>query len=136
MKAKYILVAILIVALASLGIGCGVATKASGGGTFTDDQTEHKITFGFNAQASEDGTFKGQFQLVDHGVKPPLKVHGSFDGMDVAGTWYGTCRVNGEGPYDFSASFMDAGEPGADAGDLLAVWIYAPTTIFYSGFLE
>ena len=133
MKGKYILVAILIVALAFLGMGC----KVTGGGHFTNTpygEPLGKTTFGFNAQASEDGTVKGQFQLIDHGIKPPTKVHGTFEGMAVGGNWDGTCTVNGEGPYSLTVAAMDAGEPGPDAGDFINIYIDGP--LKYSGFLE
>ena len=134
MKVKYILVAILIAALALGGVGC----KVTGGGGFTNsafNQPPNKITFGFNAQVSEeDGTVKGQLQLVDHGTKPPTKVHGTFEGMSVAGNWAGTCTVNGEGPYLLELFVVDAGEPGPDAGDFINIWVDG--TLKYSGFLE
>ena len=133
MKKKYLLVGLLIMALAFAGVGC---SKVTGGGHFTNaalGEPPDQVTLGFNAQVSEDGTVKGQFQLVDHGTKPPTKVHGTFDGADIDG-WQGTCTVNGEGPYPITAAFIDAGEPGPEAGDLVNVWIDGQ--LRYSGFLE
>lgn len=132
MKAKYILVALLIVALAFLGTGC----KVTGGGHFINEafgQPPGEINFGFNAQASEDGTMvKGEFQLVDHSTNPPTRVHGTFEGITATGI-AGTCTVNGEGPYPLEVAAMDAGEPGPD-GDYIN--IYIDRTLMYSGYLE
>ena len=139
MKAKYILVSILIVALTFFGMGCvNIDAKVTGGGKFTDSGTGQKITFGLNAQASEDGTFKGQFQLIDHSTKPLTRVHGTFEGVIFVGVWGGECTINGEGPYDFAASFIDVGEPGANPGDgdVINIWIDDPNETFYSGNLE
>jgi hypothetical protein len=133
MKIKYILVALLIVALAALGTGC----KITGGGHFTNEpfgQPLGEVNFGFNAHASEDGVVKGQFQLVDHSTKPPTRVHGTFEGMATAGIWDGTCTVNGEGPYPLQVVAQDAGEPGPDAGDFINVFIDG--ALMYSGYLE
>jgi len=129
MKAKYLVVALLVVVLALAGAGC----KATGGGWFTNtafDQPQNKISFGFNAQGSwDEGAVKGQFQLVEHG-KPPTKVHGTFDGFQ------GTCFVNGEGPYPFDFYCMDSGEPGPSAGDFVSIYVYTDTTLYYEGYLE
>ena len=137
MKVKYILVAILIAALALGGVGCIPSGKLTGGGWFTNTafgQPSSKITFGFNAQASEeDGTVKGKFQLVDHGTKPPTKVHGTFNGIGISGIT-GTCMVNGEGPHPIRLYGMDAGEPGPSAGDFVNIWVDG--TLKYSGTLE
>jgi len=38
--------------------------KTTGGCWFTDNLTGHKITFGFNAQPTDNGEAKGKFQLV------------------------------------------------------------------------
>ncbi len=133
MKAKYLLVGLLIAVLALGSMGCVGEAKTTGGGKFTDVSSDHKITFGFNAKASlEDGTTTGQFQLIDHDTKK--RIHGSFEGESSIEGFTGTCTINGEGSYPFVLSVVDAGEPGSDAGDLVNVWING--TLMYSGFLE
>ena len=136
MKAKYLVIALLIAVLALGGMGCVGEAKTTGGGQFTNTalgQPASKITFGFNAEASiEDGTTKGQFQLIDHDTK--TRIHGSFEGESSIEGFTGTCTINGEGSYPFVLSVVDAGEPGSAAGDLVNVWING--TLMYSGYLE
>jgi len=114
--------------------------KTTGGGWFTDNLTGHKITFGFNAQPTDNGEAKGKFQLVDSADK--TRIHGTFsithnvtDNETVA-LFQGTCSINGSGEYDLYFAFWDLGEPGVAAGDNITVAVNATQLIIYSGFLE
>lgn len=159
MKAKLALVAVLVAVLALTGVGC---TKATGGGWFTNNgpgpNYGHRITFGFNAHHdSEDGSVKGQLQLIDHDAK--INIHGQFDGTTTYGTkdFLGQCwvkfvvqgegTVNGEGPYYFKLVYSDKGEPGANPdnpleSDSITVWVSKtwpvmfPYEYWYTGNLE
>jgi len=132
MKAKLALVALLVAVLALTGVGC---SKANGGGWFTNTASGndwgygHRITFGFNAQYDdEDGTVKGQFQLIDHDAK--INLHGTFDSTETMG-WFdfgGLCVVKGKADVNgeeipFEVTYADNGEPGVDARDSIQVYV-------------
>ena len=136
MKAKYLLVGLLIAVLAFAGVGC---SKVTGGGQFIDEQTGNKVTFGFNAQPLEGGespftNAKGHFHLVDHGSK--MKIKGTFDTGHISPSidpddptlpptsWFsGTCSIDGEGEYPFEVTAIDNGKPGLDEGDYVLISI-------------
>ncbi len=137
-KAKWALVVLLVAALAAVGVGCN---KVTGGGWFIDEDTDHKITLGFTAQPTGDESAKGQFQLVDHFYKPPLRIHGTFiatsDEIDPnESAFAGTCSINGQGEYDFGVIWEDYGEPGVSAGDYLEIGVDSSPEIHYSGYLS
>ncbi len=101
MKAKYILVSLLLVTLMISGTGYGVAAgsgdKATGGGTFINwtypndyAQPGDKISFGFNAQKT-NGEAKGQLNLVNH--NSGLKLKGTI--TDVIPSTLGA-QINGK----------------------------------------
>ena len=139
MKARYGLVILLVAVLALVGTGCYSSAKATGGGWFTDDYSGNRITFGFNAYGTvDDNTVTGQVQLIDHGTKPPTKIHGTFYGRSGTNWFEGTCFVNGEGPHPFRLGGKDIGEQGPDKGDWVYVWVgeKAPWEYKYSGYLE
>jgi len=135
MKARYGLVILLVAVLALTGVGC----KATGGGWFIDELTQHKITFGFNGQSTSDeqvATAKGQFQLIDHDLK--TRIHGTFTGTyrDSASEFWGTCSINGAGDYDLYLFCGDNGEPGPTAGDYIEIGIGWPYDYKYQGSLR
>ena len=140
MKAKLALAVFLVAVLALTGVGC--TSKVTGGGWFINtapgDSLEHRITFGFNAQLVdvEDGTVKGQFQLIDHDAK--TNIHGTFESMTLAGEWAGVCMVKGEGMVDgeylpFTLHVIDIGEPAPGPGDIVHIEIGEPVLYVYSG---
>jgi len=108
MKAKYILVSLLMVALVMGGTGYSVSAgsgdKATGGGTFTHSGPSSdyaspgdKISFGFNAQGQGDGA-KGQFHLINHtsGVKVSGTISNYTPGFFLDATLAGTYTLDGE----------------------------------------
>jgi len=114
--------------------------KTTGGGWFTDNLTGHKITFGFNAQPTDNGEAKGKFQLVDSADK--TRIHGTLsvthnvtDNETVA-IFEGTCSINGEDGYSLYVGFLDLGEPGVSAGDMIGVEIGTNPPLIYSGNLS
>ena len=134
MKSKQILPAVLVVVLvliALVGVSCN---KATGGGWFMSydpyDGANIQVTFGFNAQPTNNDTAKGQFQLVARHLDGTVTiVHGMFNGTssetDPNGAWFwGPCAVNGTEGYQFGAAFQDLGEPGPSKGDWITVDIY------------
>ena len=132
MKAKYILVSLLLVALVMGGTGYSVSAgsgdKVTGGGTFTQEaftppwldlppnpygDLGDRMSFGFNAQGQENGA-KGQFHLINH--DSGMKVSGTVSEISVAGGTVliaGTCSIDGV-PTDFWAELIDGGEGSSD----------------------
>lgn len=165
MKAKSVLVALLVAALALVGAGC----KATGGGWFNDID-DGKVTFGFNAQSTDGETdaplppplpgwetmaAKGQFQMVVHGTKDsPTKtrMHGTFTGTWASNQpvedWSYFCgmgSINGGDTKPFFIQFHDFGEPGPSKGDDIIIVIgtndpnpssWPPDISMYDGVLE
>ena len=137
-----VLAFLLVVGLIGV-VGCvelHPSEKTTGGGWFTDNVTGHKITFGFNAQPTDNGEAKGKFQLVDKANK--TRIHGTLsvthnvtDNETVA-LFEGTCSVNGEDGYSLYVGFLDLGEPGVSAGDMVGVEIGTPPLLTYSGNLS
>ena len=136
MKAKYILVSLLLVALVMGGTGYGVSAgsgvKATGGGTFTqdvftfpfEDQNPYgdrgdKISFSFNAQGN--GAVKGQFHLINH--NSGLKISGTVSEVSVSNNTAeiaGTCWVNGT-QTSFRLQVLDGGE-GYGSEQPVSIW--------------
>ncbi len=130
MKAKYILVSLLLVALVMGGTGYSVSAgsgdKVTGGGTFTQERFilpggdpnpygdfGDKISFGFNAQSQGNGV-KGQFHLINH--DSGMKVFGTVSEISVPGSVIlisGPCSIDGV-PTDFWAELIDGGEGSND----------------------
>ena len=118
MKLKTVLIS-LVILTAAMALTVGCIGMANGGGMFID-QNGHKVTFGFNAKAIDEDTFKGKFNLVDHATGQ--KIHVS--------------EMLAVGVEDTEAIFMgetndgvpvvvhviDNGEPGPDEGDYIAVY--------------
>jgi len=120
---KYTACLAILLMVVVLFTGC----KVTGGGWFMD--TDRKCTFGLNAQGTKigegllDWEYKGQFQFNDHaGCKIHVEVmqmtawedeYAEFSGM----TDDGKVVVVG---------VTDQGEPGADAGDGIIIWIDTP----------
>ena len=136
-----VLAFLLVVGLIGV-VGCieYPSEKTTGGGWFTDNLTGHKITFGFNAQPTDNGEAKGKFQLVDNANK--TRIHGTFsithnvtDNETVA-LFQGTCSINGEDGYSLYVGFLDLGEPGVSAGDMVGVEIGTTPPLTYSGNLS
>ena len=132
MKAKYLLVRLLLVALVMGGTGysvsAGEGVKATGGGTFENNAwpttyAAHgdKISFGFSAQDQGKGA-KGQFHLINHNTG--MKVSGTISQCTVMGSLIflsGSCSVDGV-PTSFWVDLTDGGE-GGDSYDLvMGVW--------------
>ena len=141
LKARLGLVLALVVVLALVGVGCAGNNKATGGGWFINEVDGNRITFGFNAQATNGETAKGRVQLMDH--DSGTRIHGTFsitidDTAPALSLFTGTCSINGEDGHSLYVLFQDAGEPGVNAGDAIAIGIDidpeldAPT---YFGFL-
>ena len=136
MKARYGLVICLVAVLALTGVGC----KATGGGWFIDELTQHKITFGFNGQSTSDepvATAKGQFQLVDHDSK--MRIHGTFEGTyrDDASEFWGTCSINGTDTDSLYVFCLDDDEVGMGLGDYIEIGIGDwPYLYHYQGALQ
>ena len=137
MKAKYILVSLLLVALVMGGTGysvsAGSGVKATGGGTFTQDvftftwedpnpygDYGDKISFGFNAQGQGDGV-KGQFHLINN--DSGLKISGTVSEVSVSNNTAqiaGTCWVNGT-QTSFRLQVLDGGE-GYGSEQPVSIW--------------
>lgn len=146
MKVRWLLVVCLVVTVALLIFGTG-CPQSNGGGWFINERDDARVTFGFNAQPTDDGA-TGQFQLVDHSSKPPTRIHGTFDATP-DGVWLwqefsGECTIMepGEDPVEapFRIKVWDLGEgvnefPGNDwLGDGIAVYIDGD--LEYFGILE
>jgi len=147
MKAKYAVVALLVLVLALAGTGC---SKVTGGGWF-NDFSAGKVTFGFNAQPTEpydpsadslqEIGAKGQFQLVAHGTK--TVIHGTFTGSWMTddpnfSRFSGTCTINGTDVQPFNVQFYDNGDGKLEKGDGIIVHIGGtspmdPIVLMYSG---
>ena len=130
---KPIVCLVILLFVIALTTGCiGYVSKATGGGWFIDEETQHKCTFGFNVNLKDnpgavqnDKTFTGQFQFKDHGTG--TKIHldeityiepddsmtvnniAYFEGWDKGGNFV-------------VVAVLDLGEPGPDAGDCIAIW--------------
>ena len=137
MKTKLAVVLVLVLIL-TLGFGCVYPSKATitGGGWL--EECDAKVNFGFNVQATQvegsDYDIKGQFQLVDHSFKPPLRIHGTFEGK-MGSAASGFCTINGEGPFFFTLCVDDNGEPGIF--DYMKVRLYVPgPDLKYSGTID
>lgn len=129
--------AILLVVIA-LTTGCiGYVSKATGGGWFIDEETQHKCTFGFNVNLKDnpgavqnDKTLTGKLQFKDH--ETGVKIH--LDEMTYIEPDSMTVNDNiayFEG-WDKDGNFVkvavqDLGEPGPDAGDGIAIEYYDGT---------
>ncbi len=142
MKAKYLLVSLLIMALVMGGTGYSVSAdsgdKVTGGGTFINwtppneyAQPEDKISFGFNAQIT-NGEAKGQLNLVNH--NSGLKLKGTITDVTLNGTL--GAQINGtlEGSgIDFYIIIQDSGN-GANT-DIISIYfgdISGPPEIYGS----
>ncbi len=128
MKAKYILVSLLMVALVMTGTGysvnAGSGDKITGGGRFTNisgvsPYVGDKVSFNLQTYLLDDGAADGKFQLINHDEK--MKLSGSFTSYSVSG--YGVMLV---GSIDGGASqplyvlILESAEPGFDKID---IWI-------------
>jgi hypothetical protein len=132
MKAKYILVSLLLVALVMGGTGYGVAAgsggKVTGGGTFpnltpVNDYANplDKISLGFNAQGQGDNV-KGQFHLINH--DSGMKVSGTVSELIDFGSivsFNGPCSIDGEESYFWAEMVTDGGEGKGAVSD--NIWI-------------
>ena len=142
-----VLASILILSVGLMG--CVGDMIGTGGGFL--EECEGKVSFGFNFHAtgsSSDYDVKGEFQLVDHGEKPPLRIHGTFEEVDslyipLVGFQYvakGLCTIKHPGgvygPTSFCLYAYDAGEPGID-DDFVWIKLSIPgPDIVYSGKLD
>ena len=127
MKLKTVLIS-LVILTAAMALTVGCIGMANGGGMFID-QNGHKVTFGFNAKANDDETFKGQFQLVDH--ETGQKIHVSEMLVLVGPYEYGEVHVGPNEAYFAGETndgaivgvhVIDNGEPGPDEDDYIAVY--------------
>ncbi len=132
MKAKYVLVSLLLVALMISGTGYGVSagsgSKVTGGGTFVHNAWPtayaapgDKISFGFSAQDQGNGA-KGQFHLINH--NSGMKVSGTISQCNVMGSLIflsGSCVVDGV-PTTYWVDLSDGGEGGASYDLVMGVW--------------
>ena len=132
---KFAVCLALLVMVVALFTGC--ADKATGGGWFYDECTGNKCTFGFNAQLKDnqgavnnDKIYTGQFQFKD--LETGQKIHlgemifiepenGYFD--DTIALFEGTDKDGNL----VEVAVEDQGEPGADAGDGIAIGYYDGT---------
>lgn len=126
------LVLLLSVALTVVGLGCG---RTTGGGWFVNEVDDGAlVTFGFTVQLiDEDGSARGQFQLVDHGSSPPTRIHGEFTATYSGGIkdfygYEGTCSINGEDGTPFVAGILTI-----DSKSKLAVYLDGNTDPAYLG---
>jgi hypothetical protein len=129
--------AILLIVIA-LTTGCvGNVDKATGGGWFIDEETGNKCTFGFNVNLKDnpgaeknEKTLTGKLQFKDH--ETGVKIHldeityiepedDYFD--DTIALFEGTTKDG----YFVYVIVEDLGEPGADAGDGIAIEYYDGT---------
>ena len=128
MKLKTVVIS-LVILTAAMALTVGCIGMANGGGMFID-QNGHKVTFGFNAKAIDDETFKGQFQLVDHETGQKIHVsemQGVFMGPYEFGdvhvgpneAWFGGLD---DDEVPVLVNVIDNGEPGPDEGDYIAVY--------------
>ncbi len=128
LKARLWLVVFLATVFTLVGVGCIDIgnNKATGGGWFINEADGNRITFGFNAQATNGETAKGRFQLIDH--DSGTKIHGTIsitidDTASALSYFAGTCTVNGDQGHSLHVFLYDAGEPGVNAGDAIAIGI-------------
>ena len=125
------LVLLLLVALAVVGPGCVAAT---GGGWFVNEADGALVTFGFNAQPIDDGpnTARGQFQLVDHGTRPPTRIHGEFTATysNAIVGYQGMCSIDGEDGHSFLVSIVEEGD-----GPKLVLYLDGEVDPAYKGVL-
>jgi len=138
MKAKYILVSLLIMALVMGGTGYSVSagsmTKITGGGSFVNhlggQYYGDKISFKLNTMFSGQGA-TGQFQLINHNAK--TKLQGSFSEYEKSGLAIilkGTCSIDGEDPHDIKLRIVDRG---SSVYDIIYVYIDGSMT-YHGGF--
>ena len=130
MKLKTVVISLVIVT-AAMALTVGSIGLVNGGGMFID-QNDHKVTFGFNAQeTNDDGTLKGEFNLVDHATGQ--KIHVSemlyvLVGNDLA--FFNGVTKDGVLVVVF---LTDYGEPGPDAGDYIEVYYGDLQQLSWSG---
>jgi hypothetical protein len=131
MKMKYILVVLLLVALATTGTGysvdAGSSDKLTGGGRFNSivwgQYVGNKVSFNLQTYLSDGDVANGTFQLTNHDQSTKLK--GSFstysiDTLEI--TLMGTCSIDGGASQDLHVLIREDAEPGFDKID---IWIGA-----------
>jgi hypothetical protein len=139
MKTKLALGLVLALIL-TLSFGCIFPTDgAMTGGGFLENCQGDKVSFGFTVKGTQVGSgdnydVKGQLQLVDHAEK--LRIHGTFSGFSaISQIAWGECKINGEGPFDFTLYACDAGEPGTNDYISVRIEISGPD-LKYKGTLD
>ncbi|NIN34418.1 MAG: hypothetical protein GTO60_04720 [Gammaproteobacteria bacterium] len=134
MKAKYVLVSLLMIAVMLAGTGYGVSAgsgdKATGGGTFVNiaggwnpspyADYGDKISFGFNAQGNS--AVYGQFHLINH--TSGMKAFGTVSEISFASAgmlrFSGTCSIDGV-ETAYWAEVVDGGEGAWSGYDLVRI---------------
>ena len=131
MKLKTVVIS-LVILTAAMALTVGCIGMANGGGMFID-QNGHKVTFGFNAKAIDDETFKGKFNLVDHETGQKIHVSEMLEvGVeDTEAIFMG--ETNDGVPV--VVHVIDNGEPGPDAGDYIEVYYESSPVSYWYGYL-
>ncbi len=99
--------------IALLAVSDGFVT---GGGWFKPGDSSDKVSFGFELKYKNDGTLKGNLEMIDHSSGTNYKAT-DFDWLVVVENkafFYGYMQENEEEPYPFMATMIDNGSPGKD----------------------
>jgi len=92
---------------------------ATGGGCFTPEESQEKVNFGFELKYKNDGTLKGNLNMIDHSSGTEYK-ETDFNFlviMDNKAYFMGHVMIDGEGSYPFMAIMEDNGTPGKNSDE-------------------
>jgi len=93
---------------------------ATGGGWFVPEDSSEKVNFGFEVKYKNDGTLKGNLEMIDHNTATDYKEI-DFTYMVVVGSkayLKGNIMIDGEGSYPFTTIVEDNGSLGKDSDKL------------------
>ena len=141
MKAKYILVGLLMVALVMGGTGYGVSAgsgdKVTGGGRFDNLggwgslYAGDKVSFNLQVYLLDGGAADGKFQLINH--DEGTKQTGSFSSYSVVQGYKLMLVGSIDGGASLNVEIIESAEPGFDT---IQIWIGktpSPQNIDYKG---
>lgn len=90
---------------------------ATGGGWFIPEGNQDKVNFGFELKYKNDGTLKGNLEMIDHSTGDKYKAT-DFSFLvivDNKAYFMGHVMINGEGSHPFMAIMEDNGTPGKNS---------------------
>jgi len=143
MKAKYLLVSLLMVALVMGGTGYSVSAgsgdKVTGGGRFNSivwgPYQGDKVSFNLQTYLLDSDAADGKFQLINHNAG--TKLSGSFSSYSVGITGRlsltGTCSIDGGASQSLYVEILESAEPFFDT---IQIWIDktpSPQNMDYKG---